>query len=96
MRVNAVTDPQGYGDLNTGQLTLFDALSGGKREMHTFDIETYGIFSKGGYYAAYFTGSSGAAARSTFCDAEWWPAEVTVADASGHVTKAKIGIPIMR
>lgn len=97
-QVLSVTDAQGVTDLDgpSQQLVLFSSLDGATPESHTFDIKSYGVFFAGWNAQAYFSGASGKAVRDAWCARPWWPAEVVVSDETGHVTRKKVRVPVVR
>lgn len=97
-QILSVTDAQGVTDLDgpNQQLVLFSSLDGATPESHAFDIESYGVFFAGWSAQAYFSGPSGKAVREKWCARPWWPGEVVVSDETGHVTRKKVRIPVVR
>lgn len=94
-RVVGVTDPQGLTDLafTTQELVLFAALDGSGAEARTFTVNVLGSSFGGWDLATYFGGEPNV--LTTMCTRPWWPAEITLTDASGHVTRSKVRIPIV-
>lgn len=98
-KVVSVTDPQGAADIQdvTQQLVVYPSLDAKGGVAQPFTIESYGIFfdKSQAKVIGFFAGSSGAAVRKEMCKRDWWPGAITVADNTGHVTHAKIRIPIV-
>ena len=73
VRMGVVSDPRGFSNLDgiSQGFALFDGLTAGKSETHTFQVDAAAsgtvFFDPGDYFRGYFEGPSGAAATAEFC-----------------------------